>query len=707
MAHNRSPGSAGKKKNRLRFEKSPYLLQHADNPVDWYPWGEEAFEKARNEDKPIFLSIGYSTCHWCHVMARESFEDAVVAQMMNDLFVSIKVDREERPDIDGVYMAVSQRMSGSGGWPLNVLMTPDKKPFFTATYIPKEMRFGRIGMRELISRVGTLWRTRRNEVLRSADQIGSLLEPPSRHSPEQGLDISLLTSVYRELAMKFDEKWGGFGPAPKFPVPHIVFFLLRYWKRTGEETAMKMVEATLDGIMKGGIHDHIGFGFHRYATDVEWRVPHFEKMLYDQAMLTLAYTEAFQATQKGEYAETAKKTFAYVLRDMRSPEGGFFSAEDAESEGVEGKFYVWTEEEIARVLSGEEAALFWKVFDLHAKENSFEENRPEEANTHILHLKQSMEGIASDLGLSAHSLERSLESARQKLFIAREKRVRPQRDEKILADWNGLMIAALAQGARVFENTDYSEAARDAARFVLERMRSRDGRLLHRYCDGDADIGAYLDDFAFFIWGLTELYETTFDVSHLRHSLQLTSDLLAHFWDHDHGGFCFTADDSERLLIREKRVYDGAVPSGNSVAMLNLLRLGRMTGNPDFEAKAVRMGELWSRTLREAPSGHAQLAVALDFALGPSYEIVIAGDSSAHDTEEMMRGLRSRFIPNKVVMLRPIAERVPEIDGVVPFVKNCTSIEGRATAYVCRNQSCTTPTTEVNTMLDLLNCDHG
>jgi len=689
--------------NRLIFEKSPYLLQHADNPVDWYPWGPEVFEKARKENKPVFLSIGYSTCHWCHVMARESFEDSEVARLMNEVFVSIKVDREERPDIDNVYMMVCQMITGSGGWPLTIIMTPDQKPFFAATYIPKERRFGRMGMLELIPRIKELWTTRRDEVLSSANEITTALQQVSQDAPGEELDETTLDLAYEQLAKRFDEQHGGFGGAPKFPTPHNFLFLLRYWKRTNTERALQMVEKTLREMRSGGIYDHIGFGFHRYSTDSHWFVPHFEKMLYDQATLAIVYTEAYQATGKEEYAQTAREIFTYVLRDMTAPEGGFYAAEDAESQGEEGKFYLWTEEEIRQVLGSEEAALIVKIFNIEEGGNFIEQVTGRRTARNILHLTKSVKELASELKMSEYDLQKRLQAMRQKLFTYREKRIHPHKDNKILTDWNSLMIVALAKGARVFDEPRYAQAARGAVDFILKNMCTSDGELLHRYRDEQAALPAQVDDYAFLIWGMLELYETTFKVRYLQIGLDLNRDLIKHFWDVDNGGFYSTADDGEKLLVRQKEIYDGAIPSGNSVEMLNLLRLGRITANSHLEEKAAKIGRAFSRSVKQSPSAYTQLMVAADFGVGPSYEVVIAGKSQAKDTKEMLKAIRRQFIPNKVVILRSTEQESPDIDHLAEFTKHHLSIEGKTTAYVCLNYNCRLPTTDVNKMLELLN----
>ncbi|MFW6162984.1 MAG: thioredoxin domain-containing protein [Planctomycetota bacterium] len=689
-------------KNRLADSKSPYLLQHADNPVDWYPWGEEAFAKAKKEDKPIFLSIGYSTCHWCHVMAHESFEDPEVARLMNEALVSIKVDREERPDIDNVYMTVCQMMTGSGGWPLTILMTPERKPFFAATYIPKTSRFGRTGMVELIPKIQELWETRRDDVVQSADQIVEHLRSSTGGQAGEALDPSVLALAADQLAARFDATHGGFGGPPKFPTPHNLTFLLRHWKRAGDEQSLKMVEETLRAMRLGGVYDHVGFGFHRYSTDARWLVPHFEKMLYDQALLAMAYVEAFQATGKADYERTARQIFTYVLRDMTAPQGGFYSAEDADSEGVEGKFYVWTVAELREVLGGDDGDLAIRVFNATEDGNFIDEAHRRRTGTNILHLTKPLPELADDLGMDKDTLRERLEGIRRKLCERREKRVHPHKDDKVLTDWNGLMIAALAKGARAFGEPRYAEAATKAARFLLGTLRDADGRLLHRFRAGHVGVRAHLDDYAFLAWGLIELYEATFDVSHLAAAQELTDAMLDGFWDEEAGGFFFTADTAEGLLVRQKESYDGAVPSGNSVAMLVLLRLARITGRAEWEARAEAVGRAFASRVRRMPAAHTQLMAALDFAVGPSFEVVIAGQPGADDTEALLTALRTRFLPNKVVLLRPAGVEEPPIARIAPFVEAQTARDGRATAYVCRDQACREPTTKKDEMLNAL-----
>ena len=688
--------------NRLRYEKSPYLLQHADNPVDWYPWGEEAFERAKALDRPVFLSIGYSTCHWCHVMEHESFEDREVAGLMNKMFVSIKVDREERPDIDQVYMTVSQLLTGRGGWPLTIILTPDKKPFYTATYIPKNSRFGTVGMMDLIPRIGLLWESKREDIAASADRVTDILG----HSvPDKGggdLDGEILKHAFDEMAESFDTEHGGFGTAPKFPSPHNLGFLLRYWKRTDEPDALSIVEKTLDEMQMGGVYDHLGGGFHRYSTDREWRVPHFEKMLYDQALLTIAYIDAYLVTGNEAYALTAKQTLEYLLRDMKDTGGGFYSAEDADSEGEEGKFYLWTEDEVRKLLEEREAEAFVAAYNIEAGGNYLEEATGSRTGRNILYRERSLNDEARDLGASEEELREVLDTAKEKLFRHRQGRVHPHRDDKILTDWNGLAIAALAKAGRALEEPRYTEAAAGAAEFILSEMRTEDGRLLHRYREGEAKVDAYTDDYAFMVWGLLELYESTFEPEYLKEAVTLNEDLIEHFWDTENGGFYFSADDGERLLIRTKEFYDGAIPSGNSVAMMNLLRLGRITGDSKMEDSASEIASSASQSVQKAPRAFTALLSSLDFGLGPTLEVVISGAAAAADTKEMLRAVSGTYAPHDIVLFRDPDGNCSAIDDIAPWVKEMGKVDDRAAAYVCEGRTCMLPTTDVGRLLEAI-----
>ena len=674
--------------NRLEKEKSPYLLQHANNPVDWYPWGDEAFDKAKAEDRPIFLSIGYSTCHWCHVMERESFEDEEVAAPLNRDYVAIKVDREERPDIDHIYMAVCQALTGQGGWPLTLIMTPDKKPFFAGTYFPKDSKWGRPGLLGILDQVSRKWKSGRGEIAGIGERITGAVA--GQYSGSWGEpDLEMAERAYRELENSFDSRWGGFGAAPKFPAPHNLMFLLRYWKRTGREKALEMVEKTLRSMYAGGIYDHIGFGFSRYSTDERWLVPHFEKMLYDNALLSLVYTEAYQATGNNFYREAASGIYNYVLRDMTSPEGGFYSAEDADSEGVEGKFYVWDPGEVTRVLGQEAGRYFCEIYDI-TREGNFE--------------GLSIPNLIASGGLEGKDRER-LEASRQKLFDYREDRVHPYLDDKILTSWNGLMVASLARSAAVTGSREHLGAAERAVEFIWDVMRREDGRLLARYRDGEAALPGYIDDYAFLQWGLLELYEVTFSPMYLKRALFLLDQMTDLFWDRENGGFFFYGRDSEDLIARPREVYDGAVPSGNSVAALNMLRLSRITGRNDLSDMAARQLSAFAGVVSEYPRAHAFFIIAVQTALTPPREIVIAGKEGSEGVRKMVQALHREFLPDAVVAFRPENGKTAEIEDLAPFTRGRGEIDGLPAAYICQNLSCHEPTTDVERMVSIIRGD--
>ncbi len=694
-------GMMEKYSNRLVHESSPYLLQHAHNPVDWYPWGEEAFAKARKEDKPIFLSIGYSTCHWCHVMEEEVFSDPEAAALINRIFVPIKVDREERPDIDQVYMTASQIVTGSGGWPLNVFMTPDKQPFHIATYIPKLSRYGRPGVMQLLPRIEEAWKKDRQGITKSANSITKALQSVHADKDEGTLNPAIFEATFTQLEQQFDQQHGGFGEGQKFPRPHNMRFLLRYWQRTGDAKALRMVEATLDAMRRGGIYDQVGFGFHRYATDPSWKLPHFEKMLYDQALIAIAYLETYAATGKSEYADTAREIFTYVLRDMTSPEGLFYSAEDADSEGEEGLFYLWTDKELESALGKQDAELISKVFNVERNGNFHDEASGKSSGNNIFHRTSSWHELATQNKLEEKVLRSRIEASRQKLFELRAKRIHPFKDKKVLVDWNGLMIAALAMGGRLLDEPAYLRAAETAAKRILQQMRLEDGRLLHRWHKGNAGITATLDDYAFLVWGLTELYQAGQDSTYLSAAMELNSIMLKGFEDKN-GGLFFTAEDAEGLLIRPKEIYDGAIPSGNSVALLNNLRLSRLTGDAELDKKGQAIADAFSRTIERAPSGYTQFISSLDFAMSDGYEVVIAGDADSADTKAMLHSLNSQFLPNAVVILRT-KDNAAVISKLAPYSRFHASIDGKATAYVCRNFSCNLPTTDIKQMLQYMN----
>jgi uncharacterized protein YyaL (SSP411 family) len=687
--------------NRLAQEKSPYLLQHAQNPVDWYPWADEAFIKAANEDKPIFLSVGYSTCHWCHVMERESFEDEEVAKLLNDTFVCIKVDREERPDIDNIYMTVCSMMTGSGGWPLTIIMTPDKKPFFAGTYFAKHTQNGRIGMLDLIPRLHDIWQSRRDEVLHSTEKIFEVLQQQNKFTPGRELDQEILHHAFNELSGRYDSDHPGFSKAPKFPTPHIITFLLRYWKMTGNEHALSMVEQTLTAMRLGGIFDQVGFGFHRYSTDEKWLLPHFEKMLYDQALLAIAYLEAFQVTGNPLFKQTADEIFTYVSRDMTAPEGGFYSAEDADSEGVEGKFYVWSLNELQKALSPEEAEFIQNLYNIKSGGNFHDEATGGLTGANIFHLVAPASALLTGSTQKSGDIATTHENIRNSLFNLREKRIHPHKDDKILTDWNGLMIGALAQGARILDNDIYLEAAVRGTHFVLSGLRKND-KLMHRYRDGESAVDGMLCDYAYTVWGLLELYAANFETEILGEAILLNERMLHLFWDDKDGGLFLTPKDGESLLVRPKEIYDGALPSGNSIALNNLLRLEHLTANSDFGAKAKLLVRAFSDNLLEVPSGYTQFLSSLSFALSPTTEVVIVGSPKAPDTLKMLSVMKKCFSPQIVTLLKDPNSDSKRLAALAPFTAIHTAIDGKATAYVCRNYSCKSPTTDPLQLKNLL-----
>lgn len=687
--------------NRLADESSPYLLQHAENPVDWYPWCDEAFEKARREDKPVLVSIGYATCHWCHVMAHESFEDDEIARLMNETFVNIKVDREERPDIDNTYMMVCQMLTGSGGWPLNVFLTPDKKPFYAATYIPKTGRQGRPGMRELIPWLSQIWENEREKIANSSEEIIDAFQRSNQFEGGAQLNQTHLDKAYSQYKQKFDETYGGFGSAPKFPSPHNLMLLLRYAENHEDSDALQMVEKTLTQMRMGGIFDHIGWGFHRYSTDREWLVPHFEKMLYDQALLLITYTEAWQLTKNDFFKQTADEIVSYLLRKMQDEKNGFYSAEDADSEGEEGKFYVWSISEIRDVLPMAEAELAIEVFNLTEEGNYKDEATGRRTGKNIPHLKKPIDELARERDMDEKQLRSILEEIRQKLLNARQGRVHPLLDDKILTDWNGLAIAALAKAGRAFDDGSYTKQAELCWQFISSHMITEDNTLKHRYRNGDVAIDAHADDYAFLIWGLIELYETTFKTDYLEQAISLNQEFIDQFWDDEDGGFYFTSESAEELLGRKKEIYDGAVPSSNSVAMMNLLRLGRMTGNTKWEQMAEEAQQLFSKEITNAPTGFGAALQSVDFTSDTSQEIIIAGNPGDPATQAMRDNLNAQFLPRAVILLNdPEDDKIKEL---VSYLSDFGMQIGKSTAYVCQNYSCELPVTDPEKMMELIN----
>ena len=680
--------------NRLSAEPSPYLRQHANNPVDWLPWGDAAFAEARRRDVPVFLSIGYSTCHWCHVMAHESFEDEGVARLMNEAFVCVKVDREERPDVDDVYMAVCQAMTGSGGWPLTVLLTPDKRPFFSGTYFPKESRMGRMGMLDLVPALTKAWGERRAELERQADHVmrhvrgephghGDEDETPQEPEAEPEIGLETLALGAEMLAKRFDAAHGGFGGAPKFPSPQTILYLLRWHHRTGDVQALEMVRRTLTAMSCGGIFDHLGGGFHRYSTDKEWLVPHFEKMLYDQAMLAFAYAEAHHATGDPAFAATARATLDYVLRDLADPAGGLHCAEDADSEGIEGKFYVWTRAEVLQALGAAEGKRFCVAYNVTAEGNFHDEATRRRTGANILHLKAPL-SAAEDTALAP---------LRARLLAARSRRVRPGLDDKVLTDWNGLAVAALAAAGRILGEERYVAAAVRAAEFLHKSMRAPDGRLRHRFRAGVHDEVAFLDDHAFLLWGLTELYHATFDPRWLQWAVEVAGEMEKRFSD-PAGGFFNSPAGGEDLGVRRKEAYDGAMPSGNSAAAFALLRLGLLTGDTRWTALGEGTLEAFAGELSDHPAALAMMLCALDLDVGPAQELVVAGAGPA--AEAMLAGARGMYLPRTVV-LRARAG----LAAVAPWTAEMGEADA-AVAYVCTGFACQAPVREWRALQPLL-----
>jgi len=707
--------------NRLAAEQSPYLLQHAHNPVDWYAWGPEAFERARKENKPIFLSIGYSTCHWCHVMERESFENQRIADLLNRDYISIKVDREERPDVDRIYMSFVQATTGSGGWPMSVWLTPDLQPFFGGTYFPPENRFGHPGFASILSQIADAWRTDRGQIEESARDVVEQLRKQAAVEPGRAssLDTGVMDSGFYVFRRTFDSQMGGFGAAPKFPRPSVFRFLLRYHARTRNAEALEMTLKTLQEMAKGGMNDQLGGGFHRYSVDARWFVPHFEKMLYDQGQLATSYLEAFQITGDRQYADTARRIFDYVLRDMTDEAGGFYSAEDADSvidpaeptvKG-EGAFYIWTAEEIRDLVPAPAADWFCYRYGVAEGGNVANDPHQEFTNRNILYQAVSVADTAVQFRQIEETVEAGLRDAERILLEARGKRVRPHLDDKVLTGWNGLMISAFALGGAVLDEPRYRDAARRAAEFVIGKMCREEfdaqaGRpvplLLRRYRKGDAAIPGFLDDYALFVQALLDLYETQFDRRHLELAVRFTDKQRELFEDGAEGGFFSTGTSDKALVLRLKEDYDGAEPSGNSVALMNLLRLAQMTGRADFREAAERLLAAFAPRLSMAPVALPEMLAACEFRMSEASEIIFAGEREGTDTAALVGALYRRFLPNKVVLLVDSPETREWLSRGNPPVASMRSVDGRATAYVCRNYTCQLPVNTVEKFLELI-----
>jgi uncharacterized protein YyaL (SSP411 family) len=676
--------------NRLAHESSPYLLQHRDNPVDWYPWGEEALEKARREDKPIFLSIGYSACHWCHVMEHESFENEAIARVLNEYFVPIKVDREERPDLDQIYMNAVQMLTGHGGWPMSVFLTPDLKPFYGGTYWPPHSSRGMPGFDQILAGVHDAWKNRRDQALNAADQLTAELQSISvagnGESASNRLTSDLIDAAVDQLRRAFDATYGGFGQAPKFPHPMDLQLLVRVAERSGQQGPLDMVRLTLDRMAAGGIYDHLGGGFARYSVDARWLVPHFEKMLYDNALLAAAYLDAYLVTGDGNYAQILRETLDYIIREMTDPAGGFYSTEDADSEGHEGLFYTWTPDEITSVLGDDRGATFARVYDV-SEIGNFE-------GRNILNLPKTLAQSAAILNREPHDLAAELAESRRQLFAAREKRIRPGRDDKIIVAWNGLMIDAMARAGAALNEPEYVLTACEAASFILSRMRRDDGRLLHTARSGAAKLDAYLDDYAALANSLVSLYEANFNERWIDEAVRLVDIMLQKFADPRGGGFFYTADDHEPLIARTKELTDSSTPSGNALAATALLRLGKLLGRGDYLDTAEKTLVAAVPILQRAPLAAGQMLLALDLHLGPSHELVLVGDMGRDDTKDAVAALHRRYLPRSVTAARD--SKSPDADAarsarLDPLFAGKESRDGQPALYVCRNFTCQAP----------------
>jgi uncharacterized protein len=676
--------------NRLADALSPYLAQHADNPVDWYPWGQEAFEKSSKEDKPIFLSIGYAACHWCHVMEHESFEDERIAAILNEHFVSIKVDREERPDVDDIYMEAVQTMTGSGGWPLSVFLTPDRKPFYGGTYFPPQRRGPMPGFEEILRAVHDAWENRREDTLEQAKSLTAVLQSDNLAAPEGATDVSqlepFLTGAAQSLGRTFDPVWGGFGGAPKFPRPSDFGLLLRHWYRTGNGHSLHMVTTTLDRMADGGMYDHVGGGFHRYSTDGQWLVPHFEKMLYDNAQLARAYVEAWQITDEERYQQIARETLDYVLRDMRHPDGGFYSSEDADSEGEEGLFYTWTPDELVAALGQEQADTFIRAYGI-TEQGNFE-------GRSIAHLPRPLAVTAEQLERDQEGLKQELCQSREQLLDVRAKRTRPLRDEKILVGWNGLMIDGFALAGAAFEDEGYLKAGIEAAEYVDRQLRDEEGRLLHCRRDQQASHPAYLEDHAALANGLVSLYEATFDERWIDLAIAEADVLLSEFLDSDRGGFFLTSARHEKLIARKRDLLDNAIPSGSSVATMALLRLSKLCGRGDYLAAAEQTIEAATVVMQRAPQAASQILIGLDFLLGPTPEIVLVEGAGSEDPLPQASGVQRHFLGNRALAYRNLAESDSvRSEHLEPLFQGKTAPAQEKQLFVCQNGTCQAPIT--------------
>jgi uncharacterized protein YyaL (SSP411 family) len=677
--------------NHLIHETSPYLLQHAHNPVDWYPWGDEAFQKAKNETRPILLSIGYSACHWCHVMERESFEDERIAALMNDLFVNIKVDREERPDLDEIYMNAVQMLTGRGGWPMTVFLTPEGKPFYGGTYFPPEDRYGVPGFPKILQGVANAYREKPQDVERSVEQILAALQRMSLSTEsQQPFSSDIIGQSAEQLAQAYDADHGGLGKAPKFPNVGVYELFLRHYHHSKGSRFLEMVTHTLTKMAQGGIYDHLGGGFHRYSVDEKWLVPHFEKMLYDNAQLVRIYAQVYCVTEEPLFKQVVNETINYLMREMLHTGGGFYSTQDADSEGEEGKFFVWTEEEISQILGEEASEIFCRIYDVTEAGNFEEKN--------ILHPILTLEQASKFFRRDLKEIESLVSDAKRKLFQEREKRPKPFRDEKILTSWNGLMLSGFAEAIKISPHPSYLEATNRTVDFIFTKM-FRDGHLLHTYKSGTAKILGYLDDYAFLAAGLLDLFEATVNRAHLDRALELAEIILHEFWDEAGGGFFYTGRSHERLIAQSKPIFDGSIPSGNAVATQVLLRLYHYTGKEDYLKRAERILRAYYNAMENQPFGFAHMLAALDFYLQKPKEVVLVGDKKEPKTLELLTKIHSLYMPNMTLQL---ASPDDSLEKVSPLLAGKKQFEGKTTVYVCHNFTCSRPVVEWDELKPLL-----
>ncbi len=696
--------------NQLVHEKSPYLLQHAHNPVNWYPWGPKAFDKAKSESKPIFLSIGYSTCHWCHVMEEESFENEDIASLLNESFVSIKVDREERPDIDQIYMSFVIATTGSGGWPMSVFLTPDRNPFYGGTYFPPDDRYGQLGFKSVLTKLAESWKEKREEIESSGTGFVEYFNHRNTSTDTELPDASFLTNAYRLMIDNHDRTDGGFGGAPKFPSPHNLMFLMHYYQSAGEDEALAMVTLTLDKMAYGGIYDRLGGGFHRYSVDKEWFVPHFEKMLYDQAMLLKAYSEAYSITQKPLYAHVIRQTIDYLLRDLLAPEGAFYSAEDADSFDRidpkikrEGAFYVWPWNDLTQALNIEELNLAAYMWGLDPGGNVQEDPHHEFTNQNILHqVKTELEAVTK-FNKSEEKISATIKQIHEKLFAAQQSRPRPHLDDKILTDWNGLMISALAKSAKALDEPKYTQATENVAQFLLNTMKQSDGSLYHRFRKGEAGIAGQLDDYVFLAEGLMDLYSVTAKMNYLKEAQGLMDIAIRDFWDEETKSFFMTSkDELGYLIVRPKNFHDGATPSGNSTSITVLLKLSKMTQNSLYAEIAAKLLSTFKPSLSSGPLSHSQALIGLNFWVGPTSEVMIKGDPQLKETQAMAKVVEATYLPNSIVLFN-FPKEEDQLATFAPWTQKQTLIDSKPTAYVCKDYVCGLPTNNIAKFKELLN----